>query len=353
MANLIKNSTAESRTPIFLPKGSSNTYRNTNEFFFYSNNPETVLYSHTADQGKWLNKATVTGVGQVYTWHLNNVVQNYNNKTITAGILIYNPNSFAIEINVSNYGLTSLEFSSIFSDSNAWKDYINGNSLPDKITIEKYGYSNLFMRNIPYDYVYGIIAKLTITNKETMAAASATLFDIAYISNSGGATSCAPNTDSKNKRRRGHGDGFFQTVEFEPIIFSSDTREKSYSIAGVEDTIFAGADCSYIIDDSGVVSGYLYGGYGQIFSVKLSIINNLSTAKNFKVFIGSHGGKTMPFVYMGSDLANYNTRFAEAGQYTDVIETGLVAPNTKIDLEFSTVVPAASGAPLVIGAYPC
>ena len=44
---------------------------NTNEFLFYSNNPESVYYKDFADSGKFFCRETVKGNGQIYTWHRN------------------------------------------------------------------------------------------------------------------------------------------------------------------------------------------------------------------------------------------------------------------------------------------
>ena len=40
---------------------------NTNEFLFYSNNPESIDYEHLTENGKWLCRETVKGNGQIYT----------------------------------------------------------------------------------------------------------------------------------------------------------------------------------------------------------------------------------------------------------------------------------------------
>ena len=44
---------------------------NTNEFLFYSNNPEKVYNKDLADSGKFFCRETVKGNGQIYTWHRN------------------------------------------------------------------------------------------------------------------------------------------------------------------------------------------------------------------------------------------------------------------------------------------
>ena len=64
---------------------------NTDEFLFYSNNPESVFYKDFADSGKYFCRETVKGNGQIYTWH-----RNEYEGTITSLILMYNPNDFDI-----------------------------------------------------------------------------------------------------------------------------------------------------------------------------------------------------------------------------------------------------------------
>ena len=74
---------------------------NTNEFLFYSNNPESVYYKDFADSGKYFCRETVKGNGQIYTWH-----RNEYEGTITSLILMYNPNDFDVELNFTNIGTT-------------------------------------------------------------------------------------------------------------------------------------------------------------------------------------------------------------------------------------------------------
>ena len=88
----------------------------TNEFLFYSNNPETIYEKDLADNGKWLCRETVNGNGQVYTWH-----ENGCSTAITSIILLHNPNPFSIKVTASNIGKSNL--TQWQSDILGWQDY--------------------------------------------------------------------------------------------------------------------------------------------------------------------------------------------------------------------------------------
>ena len=345
MATLIHNSTPTSRTPTFKTTGCS-TYRNTTEHFFYSNNPEELAYAHTADSGKWLCRETVSGTVQLYTWHHNKVSVNGVNKSINSTILIYNPNSFAVDITISNQGVTSMSYNTTgFSDYNAWENYVNSSSAV--ITVQSGQYYNIFNRQIPYNYVFGVVAKIQTKRSGTSTVAGVTLFDIAYVSNSAGATACAASTDPL--RRRGNGNGFYQTLQFGTLEFANSTPQ-AYKFAASLEGVFGGDDCSYISDESGQASGLLEGGFGQIFVVRLPIKNNFSTSKTFKIFLGSIGGSSFPFAYLGNDLAKYGQ--TDALKYIDIVNLGSIGAGETLTEPFSIVIPASSATPYIIGAYP-
>ena len=114
---------------------------NTNEFLFYSNNPESVYYKDFADSGKYFCRETVKGNGQIYTWH-----RNEYEGTITSLILMYNPNDFDIELNFTNIG-TTIDANWV-SDVYAWRDYLTAANNPVKITLHPYEYANIFLMNM-------------------------------------------------------------------------------------------------------------------------------------------------------------------------------------------------------------
>ena len=71
MAIILRNQTQVARTGISYPTTGGSVYLNPNEFFFYSNNQEKIQTKDLADSGKFLNRVSVGGTGQVYTWHAN------------------------------------------------------------------------------------------------------------------------------------------------------------------------------------------------------------------------------------------------------------------------------------------
>ena len=182
MAILLTGQTAVSRSPQLLTSGGS-AGLNTNEFFFYSNSPETLDSGDLADAGRFLNKATnLQGTGQIYTWH-----ENKAGSTIKNCILVYNPNSYAIKINITHQGLTiNSDWS---SDINAWANYYTGTS--SSLIVNANSYGNLFLRDIPNGRCFGIIARVNIVQNGTTTPAPVTLWDLAYTSNSGGGTAFA------------------------------------------------------------------------------------------------------------------------------------------------------------------
>lgn len=342
MSTLLTNQSAVSRTltPLTPGAGISGTASlNTSEYFFYSNSPETLGTSDMADSGKFLNRVDVTGNGQIYTWHSNKVGQ-----AIKACILIYNFNSFPVKVNVTNYGITNTSNTGL-PDAAAWQSYYNGNST--SITVAAGGYGNLFLTNVPNGNNFGFVARANVTNSNTSAAATVTMFDLAYITNSSSASAFATADATSTQRRRGLGKGFYATLQF-PTLSPTNTNGSGITIAASTD-FFSGADCSTIVDPSGVTTGCLAGAYGQQFSITIPIKNTTGTARKFRIFIGSRGGNSFPFVSFGSGIASYTTA-AAAFTYRDVIETDSIANGASASVKFSTVVTALASTPYLIGA---
>lgn len=330
--------------PTTLPRGNSSTNRNTNEFFFYSNSPETIQTSHLADNGKWLNMGGVSGNGQIYTWHYNATISN-----LKALILVYNPNSYDITISVSNYGITNLSY--VVPDCAAWEDYMKGIQTKT-VNVEAGGFSTLFEWNsISTNRVFGVVARASIKRKNTSTSASAVLYDIAYTNRSDTATAFATASSGKH---RGTGNGYYQYVTFDEIVFGNESTYKGYMFAA-NDSVFGGSECSTIYDSSTGTSSNLVGGYGQIFNITMKIKNNTNFQRTFNVFVGSMGGVGIPFVNIGSDIV-YRTGYTQEEQsghyYNDVIRTGPIAANSSETLGFSMVIPAVSSTAFVIGARP-
>lgn len=338
MASLLRNQTGVSRTPTILTASSSNVYINQNEYLFYSNSPETLDANDMADNTKFLNKVSVSGNGQVYTWHANGT-----GRTINNCILIYNPNNYDVTLQVTNYGLTNDSTKSL-PDANAWEKYYNGQNT--SVTVAAGGYGNLFLRSIASGNHFGIVARINIVKKGTTNSASVVLYDLAYFSNSGNAQYFATADPADTKRARGKGNGFYVTIDL-PTVAPTNTNGVGYSIAAASDA-FGGVDCAYITDPSGSTSGRFQGAYGQQFQITIPIKNNTGTARKFRIYIGSRGGDAFPFVYFAKGIVKYNDRMTYY-VYKDVIETDVIPNGSTIPVTFSTVVTAMAATPYFIG----
>lgn len=339
MATLLKNQPGYARSVTRVSGGSASL--NTNEFFFYSNSPEQLDSSDMADSTKFLNRVDgLKGVGQIYVWHENKV-----GKTINKCILVYNPNSFPIKVNITNSGLTDL--SSPGPEAAAWANYHKGVSLPS-VQVNANGYANLFLGSVANGHTYGIVARINITKTDGAAitGSGATLWDLAYLNDSGSATGFAAADPSGTMRARGNGAGFYTTISA-PTLSPTNTNGVGFWL-GANDDNFGGADCSYITDPSGSTSGKLQGAYGQQLNITIPIKNTFSTTKTFRVMIGSLGGMCCPFAYYNGDTAYYNT-LTPTGKYIDVLEIS-IATNTTFSVNFTMVVPACTDTSYLVGA---
>lgn len=347
MAVLLQNQAKQIRTPQVLTASTSNVYLNKSEYLFYSNSPEMLDSTDMADNGKFLNRASVSGNGQIYTWHANGT-----GRTINSCILIYNPNAYAVTLKVTNYGLTN-DSTQSQPDVIAWEKYYNGQST--SVTVAAGGYGNLFLRTIANGNHFGTVARVNIVKQGTATAAAVTLFDLAYFSNSGNAQSFATPDAATTKRTRGKGAGFYTTITL-PTLSPTNTdgigcsfgSKKIGTLANTYDDSFYGADCSVIEDPSGMTSGPLQGAYGQQFQMTIPIKNTTSIARKFRVFIGSRGGVAFPFVNFAGSYAKYTNRI-ENKYYVDVIETDTIASGSTELVTLSTVITAMSDAPFFIG----
>lgn len=338
MPTLLTNQSPVERSPQIITSGSGTASLNTSEFFFYSNSPETLLNSALADNGKFLNKVSVSGAGQIYTWH-----QNRTGATINNCILIHNPNPYAVKVSVTNYGLTNTSNTGL-PDAYAWESYYNGQST--SCTVPASGYGNLFLSSVPAGRNFAIVARVNITKSGTSTVASVTMYDLAYITNSGNATAFAAADPSTTLRARGKGAGFYATLNF-PVVAPTVGTPKGYKFAATSG-FFSGAECSNIIDPSGSTSGPLEGGVGQQFFVTIPVKNTTGSARKFRIFIGSNGGYSYPFVNFLGETAKY-TNGAEDHNYFDVIETDMIANGATATIQFSTVVTALASTPYFVG----
>lgn len=333
MATLITGSPAVSRSPSWAAKGSSSVSFG-GGFLFLSDSPEYVTTSALADNGCWLNRASVTGSGQVYLWHNNNT-----GSQIHSMLLIYNPNPFSITVTSTNHGTTV----STGNDSNAWASYFITSTI--STTISAGGWGSMFPLSVPNNYDFGVVARTRVTNSSG-SNAGAIFYDLAYLTDSSGASTFAA---SQPGARRGHGNSYYNTLNFATIAPTSSTNGTAYTIGAISDT-FSGSDLIYITDDSGQTSGYEEGSYGQQLVVNLPIRNNTGAARSFHIFVGSTGGYSFPLVNMNGSTAQYG--ITNAFSYRDVIDTGTIAAGATTTVSFFLVVPSMSSTPYVIGARP-
>lgn len=335
MATLLTGQSAISRTRSF-GSGTPSVSIDTSKFFFYSNNPETFTANDLADSGKYFNIASVSGTGQIYTWH-----RNRSGSTIKNCILIYNPNSYSVKVTVETYALTNYEI--VAPDDPAWKTYFR-ETQTTSVTVAANSYGNLFSRSILNGYTFGIIARVKITNANNGANAGVTLYDLGYISNSGGATSLADIEGTS--KARGKGAGYVVSIIF-PTIAPSTSTHCGYTLGKITDSM-SGADCVPITDPETKVATPLAGAYGEVLKVKVPIQNTTGSARKFRIYIGSIGGASFPFVYYNGAFAQYPNR-VEPETYVDVIETDTIANGSTTTIEFTTVVTAVASTPYVIG----
>ena len=206
------------------------------------------------------------------------------------------------------------------------------------------------LSGIPNNGVFGVIARLNVTNNSTGSAASATLYDLAWVSNSGGASQVA-DPDGTGRPRGIASTGYWNTINFATIT-PANQYGTYYTLASPSDT-FSGADVPYVSDPSGRASNYAWGNYGAQMNISLPIYNSSSSTRTFRIYVGSTGGGFFPaFYYKGTGY-----RYSPPGKWgniehhdaLDILEVQ-VGANTTVTETFQVVVPAVSNAPLCVGA---
>ena len=315
-------------------------------FLFYSNNPESVNTAALAENGRYLNRATVTGSGQVYTWHVNKT-----GRAISNSLHIINENNFPIRISVNTRALTN---HALRSDNDAWITFWGGSGATT-ITIQAGGSSSLFIQNnISNDNVFGIIGRINITHT-SVSPAPETLHDVAYIANPSGAGEFAEiqgsGSDPGSKRRGFANSGFWQTMNFHTLS-PNDLNGSFYTISKYDAT-FSGEDLVQINDPSGATSGGLAGSYGCQININLKIHNTDPIARNFRIYLASRGGLCFPCFHYNNGRFRFGARgtwgHIPAFQAIDIIEVN-INRNVTMTVPFQIVVPAVASTPYVIGA---
>lgn len=337
--SFVYNVPPQRRAPRLALKGNSSVYMG-GGYLFYSDNPETILPQHLADAGKYLNRATVTGAGQVYLWHANGTAG-----AITHSLLIYNPNSFSITVTSSNYGLTNGRG---LTDTAAWRDYFSGKS--HSKTIPPNGYYAFFSQDVAKGDNVGIVARTNITNTTTGSEASAVFYDLAYVSNSSGGTSPSDPEDPDEGRPRGVGSRFYLTVNFDTIAPTTTDGIAYGMAAGNKYDVFGKDDLVWI---TGYNSAYALGNYGIQHSVTMRVRNDFSSPRNFYIYFGTNvepGASAFPVVNMYG-YTNY-ANWIPGGSYVDLIQTGTLQPGEIATVPFFMAIGAMSTTPWFVGARP-
>jgi len=325
--------------------------RNTTEKFFYSNNPEQVVAESLADNGSWLAREVINGNGHLYTWHINNT-----GKTIHSNILLYNPGSSDVTITFSNVGLTNGQN----SDRNAWINYYNNQSGDKTYTLRSQQFlsPDILQSVVMNNKLFGKLARFSIKGGNLY------IYDIAYVSDSGGAQKPAPR-DNSISRTRGLGQGFYETMNV-TLTLTDRAATQSFSLGGIngaannKNDSFKGNDLIYITDSSTSpnLSHYLYGNYGVQMRINLTIDNQCKLGNNGKkvrVFMGTwvsagNGGGFVPFCRYDKKFYSAITGNAGAQTYVDVLYNDAM-PTGKSTVTFDMIVPAAiSTAPVIVGA---
>ena len=337
---------------------------NASESLFYCNNPEQIYEKHLADNGKYLTRNKVEGIGQIYTWH-----ENKTSSAIHNTILAYNHNSFPITITCTNYGTTNHPYS---SDVLAWKNYFDGVGRK-AITIPAYGYANLFMiENIPRNNAFGVLSRYIIDapgiDPNNEPRATVTLFDLVYQdpAKSGNGQSIADN-DGDDSRPRGAGVGFFMNIEVE-FPYCVLGKEEGALIGGTNATrdvtiqnppsnqvdTFYDHDLINVYDEGEKAPYEIYGklrktfgNFGVEMQCKIDVVNTSDIAKHYHVFIGSAGGLSYPIVSLNGETL-YQTEPLNEWTCREVIDVYVPAHDGE-QFSFLLAIPARSSAPYIIG----
>lgn len=306
-------------------------------FLFYSNNPEYIYDCALADNGCWLNRAEVSGNGQVYVWH-----NNASNKTIKSVLCVSNPNNSSIIIESNQYGLTNGLHS---ADTDAWDSYLTSSQPGISIEVEPGQTVQLFKQSVAKYNNFGIVAAVNITDLNGNPV-KAVLKDLAYCYQSNSVSKFAP-ADASD-RTRGIGKSYQNTITFNPVALTGNNYF-AYSIGAAQDSL-NGKDLLEIKDCSKNKETILSGNYGQVMTINIPITNHYRRDQNFGIFIGSIGGYSYPFVKL-NETSCVNTP-VKPFSARDMIQSGKIDLGSTKTVSFTLVIPALSSTPLIIGVHP-
>lgn len=307
-------------------------------FLFYCDRPEPVMLEDLADSGKWLNKADVKGVGQVYSWH-----KNETNNDIKSCLLIHNPNSFDVTIDVKRYGLTEITDG---PDTKAWEEFLKGSN-STKIDVKANSFSNLFLRGIKKSKIFGSIAELEIVKKGTIEEATVTLYDLAYIKDEkSGNGSAYATSDARHLRGVGSTYGTVLSPSTIEIINTAKVLE-----IGCPRSSFYEKELIKVMDESTDTSSILLGCFGQQIDVSLIVKNSSGSTGNFKIFMGSKGGPSHPVFKLDDGSSHYRNWVSSDNvqRAADLIDIGTINNGESKMINFSFAVSGMGSAPFIIG----
>jgi hypothetical protein len=349
MATLLTSQAAkEHKNYSLVSSGTVSASLPTSPYFFYSNNPEKIESTNgLAEIGHWLNKAYVSGTVQAYVWHLNGCTTSINEC-----LLVYNSNAFDIDIIVSKYGVSQLP--TVQADYAAWQSYLKGTSM-SKQTVLAGDWLTLFPKSITAGGCYGVVALMSITKKNTSTAAGVYLYDLAYKTKDDGAKGFADGTPFNPgevvSKKRGYGKGFDVTIS--SATLTPTTEDGVYFKIGSESDSISGNDLVNIISDTTAYGGKLPGAYGEVYNVTIPIKNTTGAPCKFCVYIGSNGGYSSPIVKFENSYATYPLYSVASFKYVDVIRTKELINLETETVSFTTVIPAVTASPYVIGVGKC
>lgn len=306
-------------------------------FLFYSDNPEYVHESDLADNGCWLNKAQVSGNGQVYIWHCN-----ATDRAIHSELNITNPsNKKSILIETNQYALTNGYNS---TDVAAWNSYLGSGKYKISILLRPGNSIQLFMQSVAQNNNFGIVAALKITDTNGNPG-KAILEDRAYYEILGDVKYTGYDGTG---RVRGVGSSYQNAITFDPVIMTKNNYF-TYSIGAADDSL-DGKDLVNIYDYATNNTSMLAGNYGEIMTINIPIKNNYKYNQNFGIYIGSIGGYSFPFVKLTEN--SFVSSPVKPFSAYDMIQTGKMAFGSSETVSFTVVIPALSSTPLIIGVHP-
>lgn len=320
-------------------------------FLFYCNSPEAVTSSALADSGYFMNKYTAMGSGQVYSWH-----RNTTSGALNAQLRIYNPNSYAINVASSNYGLTK----NVYNDVAAWWSFWDGTNT--SVVIPAGSWGQLFHQTgIPVGSstvpgTWGYLGRLSITKNGTIDPASADLYDIAYSSSIGTLTTWAAKDPGSTTKRRGYNTGaYFCTITANTITMTSTSTPRVINFGASSSSLsnLGGVEVSTITDPSGQTTGPLEGNYGVQHHFTIPVYNSTASPMTVRLFSGNQGAggsctSQIAFNGFGGNTGGCSGLWASIGEYADIAQEIIPAMST-VNFTLQMVIPAGTCAPYPVG----